>query len=301
MARDIRVLMVDDEAQFLATASKVLSRRGYVTTVAESGEAAIETLKTSPQDVVIMDIKMPGMDGDKALAELKKINPDVKVIMLTGHGGEDLAKESLKQGAFYYLNKPCEIELLASKIDDAYEAIQKDVKEEKNAGDIMIPIEAYTTIDPDSTIKEGIEKLKHSFEYGLSTSRIMETGHRSILVLDKPQELVGTLSILDLIRALRPTYLSIPEPSMVHSMRYSFMFRAGLFTTQAKGLVNKKIRDVMSSPPLSVDEGTNLMDIANLIVTERSRRLVVTRAEKAVGVVREQELFFEMAKIILQA
>lgn len=301
MTRDIRVLMVDDEAQFRTTTAKILTRRGYITTVAESGEAAIEELKRSPQDVVIMDIKMPGMDGHEALAEIKKIDPDVQVIMLTGHGGEDSAKESLKYGAFDYLNKPCEIELLASKINDAYAATQKDVKEEKNAGDIMIPIEAYTTIDPESTIREGIERLKQSFETALSTSRIMETGHRSILVFDKQEELVGTLSIRDLIRALRPAYLSTPKPSMADSMQYSFMFWTGLFTTQAKGLINKKIRDVMSGPPLSVDESTNLMELANLIVTERSRRMVVTRAEKVVGVVREQELFFEMAKIILQA
>jgi len=301
MARNIKVLMVDDEAQFRTTTSKILTRRGYDTTVAESGEAAIEALKKSPQDVVIMDIKMPGMDGHEALAEIKKIDPDVQVIMLTGHGGEDSAKESLKHGAFDYLTKPCEIELLASKIHDAYAATQKDVKEEKNAGDIMIPIQAYTTIDPESTVREGIERLKQSFETALSTSRIMETGHRSILVFDTQGDLVGTLSILDLIRALRPAYLSTPKPSMADSMQYSFMFWAGLFTTQAKGLINKKVRDVMSGPPLSVDEGTNLMELANLIVTERSRRMVVTRAEKVVGVVREQELFFEMAKIILQA
>lgn len=300
MAGNIKVLMVDDEAQFRTTTSKILTRRGYDTTVAESGEAAIEALKQSPQDVVIMDIKMPGMDGHEALAEIKKIDPDVQVIMLTGHGGEASAKESLQHGAFDYLNKPCEIELLASKINDAYAASQKDVKEEKNAGDIMIPIQAYTTIDPESTVREGIERLKQSFEYALSTSRIMETGHRSILVFDQ-EELVGTLSILDLIRALRPAYLSQPKPSMADSMQYSYMFWAGLFTTQAKGLINKKIRDVMSGPPLSVDETTNLMELANLIVTERSRRMVVTRAQKVVGVVREQELFFEMAKIILQS
>lgn len=301
MANKIKVLMVDDEEQFRATTSKILTRRGYETTVAESGEEAIEILKTSPQDVVILDIKMPGMDGQEALAQIKKIDPDVRVIMLTGHGGGESAKESLEHGAFDYLNKPCDIELLSLKINDAYDAAQEGVREEKKAGDIMIPIEDYTTIDPDSTIKEGIKRLKRSFESATSTSRIMETGHRSILVFDQTGELIGILSILDLIEAVRPAYLSAPKPSMADSMQYSPMFWSGLFTTQAKGLVDKRIRDVMSDAPLSIDKDTNLMEIANLIFTKKRRRMAVTREGKVVGVVREQEIFFEMAKIILKA
>ena len=301
MAKKIKVLMVDDEEQFRATTSKILTRRGYETTVAESGEEAIEILKKSPQDVVVLDIRMPGMDGLDALAQIKKIGPDVRVIMLTGHGGGESAKESLEHGAFDYLNKPCDIELLSLKINDAYDAAQEGVRAEKKAGDIMIPIEDYTTIDPDSTIKEGIERLKRSFESAVSTSRIMETGHRSILVFDQTGELVGILSILDLIEAVRPAYLSAPKPSMADSMQYSPMFWAGLFTAQAKGLVNKKIRDVMADAPLSIDQDTNLMEIANLIFTERMRRMAVTREGKVIGVVREQEIFFEMAKIILKA
>jgi len=301
MANKIKVLMVDDEEQFRATTSKILTRRGYETTVAESGEEAIEILKTSPQDVVILDIRMPGMDGHEALAQIKEIDPDVRVIMLTGHGGGESAKESLEHGAFDYLNKPCDIELLSLKINDAYDAAQEGVREEKKAGDIMIPIEDYTTIDPDSTIKEGIERLKRSFESAASTSRIMETGHRSILVFDQTGELIGILSILDLIEAVRPAYLSAPKPSMADSMQYSPMFWSGLFTTQAKGLVGKKIKDVMSDAPLSIDQDTNLMEIANLIFTKKRRRMAVTREGKVVGVVREQEIFFEMAKIILKA
>ena len=298
MAKKIKVLMVDDEEQFRATTSKILTRRGYETTVAESGEEAIEILKKSPQDVVVLDIRMPGMDGHEALAQIKELDPDARVIMLTGHGGGESAKESLEHGAFDYLNKPCDIELLSLKINDAYDAAQEGVREEKKAGDIMIPIEDYTTIDPDSTIKDGIERLKRSFESAVSTSRIMETGHRSILVFDQTGKLVGILSILDLIEAVRPAYLSAPKPSMADSMQYSPMFWSGLFTTQAKGLVNKKIRDVMADAPLSIDKDTNLMEIADLIFTEKRRRMAVTREGKVVGVVREQEIFFEMAKII---
>jgi predicted transcriptional regulator len=76
------------------------------------------------------------------------------------------------------------------------------------------------------------------------------------------------------------------------------MFWTGLFTSQAKGLVNKRIRDVMSDAPLKVDEDTNLMEVANLMFTEGARRLAVTRKGKVIGALREQEIFFEMARII---
>ena len=299
MGEKIRVLMVDDEEQFRSTTSKILTRRGYETTVAESGEAAMEILKKSPQDVVVLDIKMPGMDGHEALKEIKKIDPRVQVIMLTGHGNMASAKDSLKSSAFDYLNKPCDMDLLASKINDAFNAAKKGPKSEKNAGDIMIPIEEYTTIRANQTISEGINSLKKSFETAVSTSRIMETGHRSILVFDHQRELVGILSIRDLIRAVRPAYLSAPKPSMADSMQYSAMFWSGLFTTQTRALKEKRIEDVMSEAPVSVDEKTNLMEVANLLYTENRRRLAVTRKGMVVGVLREQELFFEMVRILM--
>ena len=301
MGKNIRVMMVDDEEQFRSTTSKILTRRGYETTVAESGEAAIEILREYDQDVVVLDVKMPGMDGHEALREIKKIDPKVQVIMLTGHGTMDSAKASLKDEAFDYLNKPCDMDLLASKINDAFNAAGKGRKEEKRAGDIMIPIEEYTTIQANATISEGIASLKQSFENAVSTSRIMETGHRSIMVFDAGENLVGILSILDLIRAIRPAYLSAPKPSMADSMQYSTMFWSGLFTTQTKTLVKKRIEDVMSEAPLSVDEDTNLMEVANLLYTEKRRRMAVTKKDRVVGVVREQELFFEMARILLES
>ncbi|RJR50126.1 MAG: response regulator [Desulfobacteraceae bacterium] len=300
MAGKIRVLMVDDEEQFRSTTSKILTRKGYETTMAASGEEAIEALKKARQDVVILDMKMPGMDGNQTLLEIRKIDPDLPVIMLTGHGTMDSAKKSLKGGAFDYLSKPCDIDLLASKINDAYEAAQKgfNEKEEKKAGDIMIPIAEYTRISVDSTVREAIEALGRSYESFLSTGKVMECGHRSILVFDRRERLSGILSILDLIKALRPAYLTAPKPSMADTLRYSTMFWSGLFTSQAKGLVGKKVSDIMSEPPLTIEEDANLMEIAEMMVTEKARRLGVTRGGKVVGVVREQELFFEIARIV---
>ena len=127
----------------------------------------------------------------------------------------------------------------------------------------------------------------------------METGHRSLLVFDRKNQVVGILSIMDLIRAIRPAYLSAAKPSTADSMQYSYMFWEGLFTTQVKALANKKVGDIMSDTPRMVDQNMNLMELANLMFTSRIRRMIVTDKEKIIGVVREQEIFFEIANIIL--
>ena len=222
MDQKINVLMVDDEAQFRATTSKILNKRGFHTTMAADGEEAIRILKTNPQDVVVLDIMMPGMDGHQALAKIKEMAPYTQVIMLTGHGGLDSAKSSLKQGAYDYLTKPCDIDLLASKINSAFEALhgKKDTME-KRAEDIMILIEDYTTVGMDETVKEAIRKLKSSFQARAASSRVMETGHRSILVFDQNRELAGIVSILDLLES-HPAGLFI-RPKTLHGGQYAIL------------------------------------------------------------------------------
>lgn len=163
----------------------------------------------------------------------------------------------------------------------------------------MIHIEDYTTITPDKTVKEAIEQLMRSFAGLIASDRVMETGHRSILVFDKRGSLAGILSIQDLIAAVRPGYLSAPKPSMADSIQYSPMFWSGLFTSQMLSLKNKKVEDIMSESPPVVDENTNLMELADFMFMNQIRRMAVAREGRVVGVVREQELFFEMANIII--
>ncbi|WP_373500703.1 response regulator [Desulfococcus sp.] len=301
MPQPIKVLMVDDEDKFRETTSKILRKQGFDMMMAATGEEAVEILKKQPADVVVLDIRMPGMDGHEALARIKEIAPRTQVIMLTGHGGVESAIASLDKGAFDYLNKPCDISLLTSKINDAYKAIEDTERwrGEKKAREIMIPVDHYTTILGEKTVREGIEMLMRSFEGLIASGSVMETGHRSILVFDRDGELEGMLSIQDLISAVRPAYLSAPKPSMADSMQYSAMFWTGLFTSQAAKLADTRIADIMSDSPPAVDENANLMELADLMYSRNIRRLVVTRAKgRVIGVVREQELFFEMASIM---
>jgi DNA-binding response OmpR family regulator len=297
MSNSIKVLMVDDEEKFRTTTKKLLSRRGFETIMAESGEEAVRKLKDSP-DVVVLDIKMSGMDGHQTLKEIKRISPELPVIMLTGHGDLSSAQEALEEGAFDYLSKPCDIDILSAKINEAFQETPKQgPPQERKVKDVMILLEDYTTLDRNQTIKEAILKLKSSFTIKLSTNRIMETGHRSILVFDRKGDVRGVLTIKDFLRAIMPAYMSAPKPRLADSIQYSPMFWQGMFTKEVKALVNKRVDEIMSPAPLSIEEESNLMEAAYLMVTNNVRRLVVVSGEKVVGMIREQDLFFEIERI----
>ena len=114
------VLLVDDEVNFVETFSERLKLRDFEISKAFSGEEAVDVLdKNQNIEVVILDVKMPGMDGIETLAEIKKQNPLVEVIMLSGHVDVASAIEGMKQGAFDYLMKPVEMDQIVAKVTEA--------------------------------------------------------------------------------------------------------------------------------------------------------------------------------------
>ncbi len=118
---EMQMMLVDDEERFLSTTSKLLSKKGYKAYTAKSGMEALENLKHHNIHVVILDVKMPGMDGIATLKEIKRSFPLVEVIMLTGHGTVESAVEGLKSGATDYLSKPTDIDDLIVKAEEAFE------------------------------------------------------------------------------------------------------------------------------------------------------------------------------------
>jgi DNA-binding NtrC family response regulator len=124
------VLLVDDEVDFVETFSERLVMRNLEISKAFSGEEALQVLEKNKNiEVVILDVKMPGMDGIETLAEIKKKFPLVEVIMLSGQATVESAIEGMKKGAFDYLMKPCDMDQLMPKVTEA--AAKKRQHEEK--------------------------------------------------------------------------------------------------------------------------------------------------------------------------
>jgi len=128
MHESIRVLIVDDEERFRETTAAILKRRGFEVKAVGSGIEAIEEIKNDEVDVVVLDLKMPGMDGIATLGEMNRLGLLAKTLILTGHGAIDTALEALKLGAHDYLSKPCGIEELVEKIDEAWKSNGKSEK-----------------------------------------------------------------------------------------------------------------------------------------------------------------------------
>jgi len=122
-------LLVDDEEEFLATVIKRLKKRNMNVAGAKNGNEALRHLERHPVDVVVLDVKMPGMDGVQTLREIKKHFPLVEVVMLTAHASMEVAIEGMELGAFDYLMKPVDMDELLYKLQDAYK--KKSIQEDK--------------------------------------------------------------------------------------------------------------------------------------------------------------------------
>jgi len=126
----VKVMLVDDEVPFVETMTKRLTKRDLDVTTAFSGKEALNALAGNQAvEVVILDVKMPGMDGIDTLREIKRLYPLVEVVMLTGHATVESAIEGMKLGAFDYLMKPCDVDILLKKVQEA--AAKKRQHEDK--------------------------------------------------------------------------------------------------------------------------------------------------------------------------
>jgi DNA-binding NtrC family response regulator len=128
---EMSVLLVDDEKDFLEVLTKRLRKRKLRLVAANSGAEAIRAIQDTPIDVVVLDMRMPQMDGLETLREIKRINPVVEIIMLTGHADVEAAVEGMELGAFDYLIKPVDIDELLYKLQDAF---KKKSMSERSSG-----------------------------------------------------------------------------------------------------------------------------------------------------------------------
>jgi len=131
--KNIKLLVVDDEKEFTAAVSERLSMRNLNPKVASSGEEALSMIDNEVPDVVILDLKMPGMDGMDVLRKIKDKYPGIRVIILTGHGDKQKEEQAQNLGAFDFLHKPANIDHLTNRIKEAYDEIMKEFENSMTA------------------------------------------------------------------------------------------------------------------------------------------------------------------------
>lgn len=128
-ANQSNILLIDDETDYLIPLAKRMRKRDFNVITANNGYDALELLKVEKIDSVVLDIKMPGMEGHQVLKEIKRQFPMIEVVMLTGHADLDMALEVMELGAFDYLTKPIDFDELIYKLEDALK--RKKINEAK--------------------------------------------------------------------------------------------------------------------------------------------------------------------------
>ena len=127
----INILLVDDEEDFITTLSERLSLRGFKTDTAFDGEAALHFLDKNEVDIVVLDLKMPGMTGMEVLRKIRENNQRVMIIIQTGHGTDKEEEETAQLGVSSFLRKPVDIEGLITCLKDAAASLQNEDEEER--------------------------------------------------------------------------------------------------------------------------------------------------------------------------
>ena len=197
--KNIHLLLVDDEDDFRNTLAKRLMKKGISSMQAENGEKALAILENKRVDVVVLDVKMPGMDGIAVLEQIKEKYPKTEVIFLTGHAATQDGVEGIKTGAFDYLSKPIEFEHLFGKIKQAYEKIQREEEKLKEAEFRKYMEEQMVTTERLASLGTLAAGVAHEINNPLAI--INESAGWLKLILSK-EEMAGMLRKQDFEKAL---------------------------------------------------------------------------------------------------
>lgn len=282
--KPIRLLLVDDEGAFRQAAMKALGRRGYQVTEASSGEAALEHLSSATVDLVLLDLKMAGLDGIETLKQLRKQQPDLPVVILTGHGQFDDAVTGIGLRILDFLQKPVDLQFLASHLRTLLAGGHPSAMEERSLKELMVPVDSYPRLRPDQTLREALAVLRAALVMPVAR-REGERGHRSALVFTRDDRFVGMLRIRDV--------LSAGLPEILRDSPYASFF-TGMFLAQAKVVGGVLVEDLLSTTPV-VDVNASLVEALHHIVETGVINLPITEKGRLVGIVRDKDLLAELA------
>lgn len=280
----LRLLLVDDEGAFRHAARKALGRRGYQVIEASSGEAALEVLAGEPVDLVLLDLKMAGLDGIATLQRIRTLQPDLPVVILTGHGQFDDAVAGIGLRILDFVQKPVDLDYLAGHLRILLAGGTPSPLRERTLGDLMVPLDSYPRLRPDQTLREAVAVLRAALVQPVA-SRDEERGHRSALVFSEDGKFVGMVRLRDVLEA------ALPE--VLRDSPYASYF-TGMFLAQAKVIGGLLVEDLCSTSP-QVDLGAPLMEALSLVVDHGVINLPVMDKGRLVGVVRDKDLLAEIA------
>jgi len=291
MSKDIpsiHILLVDDEAEFRQSTSVTLGRRGFKVSEAADGLSALEAVKQSKPDLLILDIKMPGMDGIETLKRIRQFAPKVPAIILTGHGDYDTAMAGIKLEIVDFIHKPIDIDELGIHIQKLLSAEDAGPLRERTIAAVMATPNQYPRIYIDQSVGEALEILKEIL------SKPVEIGERlgqvrSALVYERNGDFITMIRFTDLLKITAQPFL-FDSP-------YTTFF-TGMFLAQCKAAAKWTVRELVGDERHSIRLHAPLMEAVHLLVKHKLINLPVIESGNLVGVLRARDLVLEIQRII---
>ena len=283
--KTVRLLLVDDETEFRDAAGQALRRQGFEVSEAGSGEHALELLPKDRPDLVILDLKMGGMDGIEALTQIRKLDPDLPVLILTGHGRYEHALAGIQLGVVDFVQKPVEMEILGARIRELVRGGKRPLRE-KSIMELMVPAELYRRISMDGTVRDATLALQEVQRQDVAAGDT-DRGRRTLVVFDQAGEFKGLIRAEDIVRLVVPSFL-------VESPYSSYL--TGMFLAQAKVVGRLPLREVLKTPP-TLDVGAPLLEAAYWLVSRRLSHLPILKDGKLVGILRPEDIYQEIATL----
>lgn len=283
--KKMKLLLVDDEDEFRQAASKTLSRRGFIVTEAASGEAGLTAIRLERPDIVILDLKMPGIDGIDTLQRIRKIEPDLPVIILTGHGDLKAAMAGIHLEVVDFIQKPVDIDQLGERIKTLLEEGKDKPLREPTIGELMASPALYPRVYVDEKMSSVLKTIRSAY------LKMVPEGYlpgqvRSALVYDRNEKFVGIVRFSDLLKLILPSFLS--------DSPYSTFF-TGMFLAQCKVAGNRTISELLSKH-VFIDVNAPLMEAVHLLVEHKLINLPVLKDGNLVGILRGRDIILETAR-----
>lgn len=282
----IRLLLVDDEAEFRLAAGQALRRQGFQVSEAESGERALELLPLDHPDIVILDLKMGGIDGISTLTQIRRTDADLPVLILTGHGKYEDALAGIHLGVVDFVQKPVDMRQLGARVRQLVEEGARRPLREKKVGELMVPQARYHRLSIEQTVGEAVRALME-VQLRPVEGDDPDRGRRTLLVFHRDGRFAGLVRAQDIVR--------LTVPSFLRESPYSSYF-TGMFLAQAKVIGRVPLSEILRTLP-SIDVDAPLMEAAYWIVSRGLSHLPVMEGEELVGILRPEDLYREIATL----
>ncbi|MEW6265876.1 MAG: response regulator [Thermodesulfobacteriota bacterium] len=267
----VRVLLVDDEKQMVTSLGRLLRAKGFDVQTVFDGLEAVESISGGDVfDVVVMDVRMPGLDGITALARIKEMAPATEVIMLTGHAALEDGLQAIRLGAYDYLIKPCALEDLVDKIKEA-----RQVENMKRQPVLWPRNKVSEVLDSSFTHLSDHDPLTKAWEH--FQARNGESEPETLLILDSRRRLGGVVSKADLVAEAR-------------SARAGADVSWDDLRSHPEWLPAKKLSDLAGRDIITTLPEESLTSLAARMIRAKVRVVPVVENDRVVGVVRFRDI-----------